>query len=338
MDNLMARLRRMGRLVLIGILVIICVALGILYMQQGAKQRELEEQITKLSLTVAKPMPGAEKLQEEYEEVNRSLSPLTLKSALNLIISIAEESGIDVTPESGKLRIPPQDSVREEKVGEGNYQVLSFTNVTAQGDHDSVAAFISNLESGETLVLKRLLTNRLGPSQEENTRSAEYQTVSSAIFDMMLDNNIVEIPSPINYAGGTAVNLMGDDPDTEDTIEGFPNITATAADKGADAAFLTAAGATEALGYRLYGNQLITDVFSDGTYDVDDGDAVSIVNYVTTLETEYYYTCEADGTIRQFDGPDVATATEYLDAGVAKTETVATITIDIYTKAGGESS
>ena len=92
MDNLMARLRRIVRLFLIGILVIICVALGILYMQQGAKQRELEEQTTKLSLTLAKPMPNAEKLREEYEEVNRSLSPLTVKSALNIIISIRIES------------------------------------------------------------------------------------------------------------------------------------------------------------------------------------------------------------------------------------------------------
>jgi len=270
---------------------------------------------------------------------------MTVKAALDLIISIAEKSGIDVDPESDKLRIPPQDSVRDEKIDEGTYQVLSFNSIKAQGDYDSVVAFISNLESGETLVLKKLAINQVGPSQEEQTRSAEYQTVSSAVIAMMTDNNLVEILNPINYAGGTAVNLMGDDPDTEDTIEGFPDVTATLSDKGADAAFVAAAIAAEditaeVLGYLLYGNQLVVDVNGNGTYDAGngDGDAITTVNYVTTLETEYYYTCEADGTIRQFDGPDIATATEYLDAEEAKPETAAILNIDIYTKAGGESS
>ena len=78
----MTRLRRMGGLFLIGILVILCIALGALYIQQGARQKELSEQIAKVSLTVAKPLPNDEKLLAEYDEVKRSLSPLTVKEAI----------------------------------------------------------------------------------------------------------------------------------------------------------------------------------------------------------------------------------------------------------------
>ena len=94
-------------------------------------------------------------------------------------------------------------------------------------------------------------------------------------------------------------------------MAGFPDVTTTAAAKGADAAFLTAAGAVEVLGYLLYGHQLITDVDGDGTYDAGDGDAVTSVNYVTMSQTTYFYTCETDGTVRQFDGATPSTATEY---------------------------
>jgi hypothetical protein len=43
--------------------------------------------------------------------------------------------------------------------------------------------------------------------------------------------------------------------------------------------------------------------------------------------TKYYYTCEWDGTVRQFDGPDVATAMEFTNI-----DTVATLNVEIYTK------
>ena len=51
---------------------------------------------------------------------------------------------------------------------------------------------------------------------------------------------------------------------------------------------------------------------------------------MTTLKTKYYYTVEADGTIRQFSGPDVKTASEYVYAKGPRVETVANIDVDIY--------
>jgi len=304
----MNRFRRMGLLILVGVLVIIFAALSIVYLQQGARQRELGEQINKLSLTLLKPLPNAEKLQAEYDKVNRSLSPLTREGALDIykyidkIVGIAEESGIDVDPDSGKFNIPAQNLVGEVKVGEGNYQFLSFKNIRVQGDYDSVMAFISNLESGETLktlALKTADTSQveLTVSGEEKARRAEFNEVRSAVIAMMVDNALAEIPNPINYAGGTATNLMGDDPDTAVTVEGFPDITTTAADKG-----YTGTGIPRD-GYVLYEYDKI---------DPDDTTTYSTVSYISTLKTTYYYTCEADGIVRQFDSPDVATATEYL--------------------------
>jgi len=302
----MNRFRRMTLLLLAGVLVIIFVALGIVYMQQGAKQRELEEQINKLSLTLRKPLPSAEKLQADYDEVSRSLTPLTREGALDIyryidiIVSIAEESGIDVGPDSGKFHIPAQNLVRKEKVGESNYQVLSFQNIRVQGDNNSVMAFISNLESGEklkALVLRRVDTSRVELERtEEEDRKAELNDVQSAVIAMMVDNGLATIPNPIDYAGGTAVNLLGDDPDTTETVEGFPDITTTVADKG----YMGTGNPRN--GYVLYEHDKV---------DPDDAITYTTVSYASMSRTKYYYTCEADGIVRQFDGPDVATATEY---------------------------
>jgi len=172
-ERLLTRFRHSGVLFLIGFFLIIYIALGFLYLQQGPQQRELEEQSAQLSLVVSKPLPSEEKLRAEYDEVNRSLAPMSVEAALEIIVSIAEGSGIDVDPDSGKLIIPPA-AVREEKVGEGTYQVLSFRNISVQGDYASVMAFISALDSGKTLksmVLKRVTTTQTeveGEGEEES--------------------------------------------------------------------------------------------------------------------------------------------------------------------------
>jgi len=127
------------------------------------------------------------------------------------------------------------------------------------------------------------------------------------------------IPNPVSFDGGVATNLMGDDPDTGETVEGFPDITTLADEKG-----YTGTGSPRD-GYVLYGHNKI---------DPDDTTQFVTVNYIATLTTTYYYTCEADGTVRQFDIADVALATEYLGSEESKIETVATVDVDIYTKPG----
>jgi len=290
----------MGFLILVGIFLIVYVALGFLYFQQGAKQEDLREQINNLRVVVSKQLPSDEKLTEEYDDVNSVLLPLEIPAAIAILVEIAGESGINVDPASGKFNVPAPGGTVKQTVGGGTYQVLPFRNIKVQGDYDSVMAFLSDLDSGKTMktmVLTKadISWTALVVSPGERVRGEEFRNVSLAVIAMMTDN-ITEIPDPINYAGGTATNYMGDDPDTEETVEGFPDITTTAAEKG-----YTGTG-TPRDGYVLYEQDKIP---TDNTTHFE------TVSYMPALTTEYYYTCEADGTVRQFDGTDVATATEY---------------------------
>ena len=78
--------------------------------------------------------------------------------AIALLVSIAEKSGIDITPEAGEFRIPAA-TFSTVKVGGDTYKVMSFKNIQVQGNYDNVIAFISDLDSGatmETMVLTRV--------------------------------------------------------------------------------------------------------------------------------------------------------------------------------------
>ncbi len=319
--NILTRLGPTGGAVLSGLIVIIYISLGFLFFQQGVKQRQHTEQIVKLSAIIARPLPSAEELQTEYDACNRSLAPMPDSDAIALLVSIAEQSGIDISEDIGEFRVPPATH-RQEKVGENIYQTISFRNIHVQGSYDDVMAFISILDSGEileTLVLKTVITNQVivTLTGEERDRRAEFSNVKSAVEDMMMDNNLLVLPNPMRFAGGIATNFMGDSPDTEGTTEGFPDITTTAAEKGYSGI------ATPSDGYVLYRHDRISE---------DDSTQYETVSYLPTLSTTYYYTCEADGTVRQWGGPNVATAREYLSSGETKIEIKAAVDVDIYTK------
>ncbi len=322
MENLIARLRHMGVLLVIGLLLIIYIAFGFLYWQQGSQQRELDEQITKLSLVVSRQLPSGKELQAEYDNVTELLAPMTDQDAIEELVGIAEENGIDVDPASGKFRVSSA-AFSQAKVGGGNYQLLSFRNIHVQGDYGNVMAFISDLDSGKTenmtMVLNKVVTSQVEIKYigEEGARRAEFRNVASAVTAMMVDNALSEIPEPMSFAGGIATNLMGDDPDTEGTVEGFPDITTTVVYKG-----YTGTGLPRG-GYVLYEHDIIP---TDNTTQFE------TVSYITTLTTKYYYTCETDGTVRQFDGANIITAMEYLGSEESKIETVTAVNVDIYTK------
>jgi len=319
--NLFARFWPTGALILGGLILIIYVALGVLYLQQSAQQKGFEKQIVKLGAIIAKPLPSAEELQANYENVTQALTPWTDYDAVGIIVSIAEENGIDIDVASGKFSVPSA-TISQVKVGGGNYQVRSFKNISVQGDHDNVMAFISDLDSGktlETMVLKRVATSEVEVifTGVEGDRRAEFRTVVSAVIAMMSDNGLSKIPNPMKFADGVAANLAGDDPDTEETVEGFPDITTTAITRG------YTGNATPRVGFVLYEHDKIL---------TDNATQFETVSYINGLTTKYYYTCEADGTVRQFDGANVLTATEYLGSEESKMETVVTVGVDIYTK------
>ncbi len=319
--NLLFKLRHAGVLFLISLILIIYIALGFLYWQQEAQQEKFTGQIAKLNVILAKPLPSVEALQAESEAVNLALAPMTNVAAIEMLVGIAKEHGIDVDGASGKFSVPTA-GVGRTNVGGGAYQVLSFNGIRVQGDDDDVTAFISDLDAGKTLktmVLKRLSTSQVEVVfiGEEGARRAEFRSVVSAVLAMMEDNGLTEIPNPMSFARGVAANFTGDNPATNATVEGFPDITTTAAEKG------YSGNATIRAGYVLYQHDKIS---------TDNTTQFTTVSYIGKLTTKYCYTAEADGTVRQFDKANVSAATEYETREASKSETVVSVDVDIYFK------
>jgi len=312
MQELLARIRRIGFMVILGVCVIIYVGLGIVYMQQGPKQKDLEDQNRKTMLVVNRPLPSMEELQAKYDVVNAALAPVEAPVALQTIVDIARESGIDVNPASGRLDITPPGSPTAKEMAAGTYSILALDNIRAQGDFETMMKFISNLDAGstlETMILKQVELSWVQVSLEEGevARRAEFRAVMQAVSDMMEDNNLEEIPNPMNFEGGVAAN----------DLAAFPDALTTAEGKG-----YTGTG-TPSGGFILYEHDRI---ISDNTSEFQ------TVNYVEEPVTEYYYTCEVDGTVRQFDGPEAAAATEYIGSEEFVYETAARLSVELYTK------
>jgi len=322
LKNIITRLGPTGGLFLIGFILIVYIAIGFLYFQQSGKQKELEEQITKLSAVISRPLAPADELHAKCDEISENLTPMTDSEYIEKLVSIAEQSGIDIDEDSRKFLVPSA-IYRQTKMGGGTYNLISFQKITLAGDPDSVMAFILDLDSGATLptmVLKKVIINEktLQISDEEQARRAEFRDVVAAVDAMMMDNNLLlRIPNPMSADKGIATNLMGDNPGVEVATQGFPDVTTTAAQKG-----YTGDGAPRN-GYVLYRHDIISPEYPD-EYDT--------VSYYPSLTTQYYYTCEADGTVRQWDGPNVATAAEYLGMEESVTELTAVLDVDIYTK------
>lgn len=323
LKNIITRLGPTGGLFLIGFILIVYIAIGFLYFQQSGKQKELQDQITKLSAVISRPLASADELHAKCDEISENLTPMTDSEYIEKLVSIAEQSGIDIGEDSGKFLVPSA-IYRQTKMGGGTYNLISFQKITLAGDPDSVMAFILDLDSGATLptmVLKKVIINEktLQISDEEQARRAEFRDVVAAVEAMMMDNNLLlsGIPNPMSAGNGVASNLMGDYPEVEIATQGFPDVTTTAAQKG-----YTGDG-TPRNGYVLYGHDKISSYNSE---------EYSTVDYITTLTTLYYYTCEADGTVRQWDGPNVATAAEYMGMEETVTELTAILDVDIYTK------
>jgi len=316
MQVLLARIRRVGFIVILGVCVIIYIGLGSVFIQQGPKQKDLEGQIMKTMVVVNKPLPSMEELQDKYDAVNEALVPIKIPKALEEIVGIAEKSGIDVSPEAKKFQITPPGKPGKKKVGEGTYQVLTFNNIKAQGDFDAVMNFVSDLDKGATLntmILKKsdFKWIKVNLAEEEEARRAEFRAVMQAVAEMMSENNLDAIPQPVAPGEDLAVNDMA----------AFPDVATTVQSKG-----YTGAGEPRD-GYLLYEHDRI---IADNTTEYE------TVSYIDAPFTEYYYTCEDDGSVRQFDGPDPETATEYLDSEEVVFETLATVSVDLYTKPSGE--
>ncbi len=317
MNNLITRLRRTGFLFLIGIFLIIYLGLGIIYFQQGPKQNELNEAIAKQSVIAAKPLPLADNLKAEYDLVKQALNPVTDYAVLEILVKIAKASGINVADEAGKFNIPPPSKIIEVKIGDGKYQVLPIRNIKVQGKYDDVLAFVADLDAGKTLptmVLKKAVISQVAVMYEgaEKERRQEWRDVQAAVNAMMLENALPAIPHARNFTGEVAFDDMTVFPDA------LSDWTEETGGKPADPKGNKYTDGDK-VGYLLFGHDIIAD-----------GRQTNLVNYLKVKTTKYYYTCEANGTVRQFDGPAVGGAIEYRGSEEALTETQATVDVDIY--------
>ena len=154
---------------------------------------------------------------------------------------------------------------------------LSGSDLLRHGeDHGSVELAFE--VDGKDAIIKRALKRGKGIVQDSGT--------------MMIDNELVILPSP-SYA-------FADDAATND-MTGFPDDSVCATDKLNDPDGTAYTVTTDGDGYILYGHDIIANA----------ADAVADrINYSTTATTSYYYTCESNGSVRQWDGTDVTTATE----------------------------
>ncbi|MFC2003139.1 type II secretion system protein [Chloroflexota bacterium] len=127
----------------------------------------------------------------------------------------------------------------------------------------------------------------LGRGQTE-AQKTEYHNISAAVTAMMVDNNIYTLPNPTNVAGLIAYNDMAFVSATPN--RGFPDFTTDGTDKGYGDDTIQA-------GYVLHGHVKVLTASTTSTQ-----------NYVNVSQSQYYYTCESDGTVRQWD--DAAMTTE----------------------------
>ena len=140
--------------------------------------------------------------------------------------------------------------------------------------------------------------------------------VQAAVDNMMQDNQLTYIDNPYSVSGGEAVNTMGDNPDTEFIIEGFPDNFTPVRQKG----YIGEGEPRD--GYVLVGH----DKISTG-----DPAVFTSVNYTDTLVTQYFYTCESSGKVRQWDDSYIASAYEFTRLSEEITLMQLTCTIQIYT-------
>jgi len=129
---------------------------------------------------------------------------------------------------------------------------------------------------------------------EDEASATEKANIQTAVIAMMVDNGLSAIPNPVNVAGGAATQ----------TMTAFPDATSTVANAGkvTDPEGYAYADATDTAGYLLYTHDITGSAVAGPNPDQTDA------NYLATNSTEYFYTCEGDGTVRQWD--DAAMTTE----------------------------
>ncbi|MFC1978779.1 hypothetical protein ACFLVP_02215 [Chloroflexota bacterium] len=177
-----------------------------------------------------------------------------------------------------------------------NFTVESETATTTTVNANFIWTEMGDFIQVWVIVLKKVddkwLVHICLDNQGGYLQKGQRMAVQTAVISMMIENELDTIPNPFSVLGGVATNDMA----------AFPDVTSacTTADKLEDADG-TAYTANDKDGYLLWRH--------DKT--ADDSSTIGLVNYMPLENTIWYYTCEADGTVRQWS--DAAMTTEYID-------------------------
>jgi len=138
------------------------------------------------------------------------------------------------------------------------------------------------------------VTRFVGSGKSEAAET-ELHNVQLAVTSMMLENGLTSITTT-GYpdSGSVSTNVMtfeGTGPTTG--TAGFPDYGTLATAKGGT----FEAGDQD--GYVLFGHDIIGDAMIPPA-------GAALVNYINNPQTTYFYTCDADGTVRQYADADKA--------------------------------
>ena len=122
---------------------------------------------------------------------------------------------------------------------------------------------------------------------EEEAKDTEFTNMQTAVVAMMVDNQLSTLPNPVSVEANRTSD-MGAFPDaTSDSSDGTDPDSLGDKVTDPDGTAYTFPG--DGLGYILYQHDITGD--SGNT---------SLVNYVATQTTAYWYTVDASGTVTQW--------------------------------------
>lgn len=177
LKNLLGRLRFLANaLLIVGIFLIICAGLGVVYLEQQREQDSLNSQIASTSVALQSPPYNITTLEEQRDQERADLEELIDSFSDELIgsniaaviLQIAETNNVTITTPV------TLNSATETKIGNHTYLVLRF-NTTAQGSSDNLQNFIRSLESQseelKTLVFESATIEPLAPTDDKYSAS-----------------------------------------------------------------------------------------------------------------------------------------------------------------------
>lgn len=145
--------------IMIGLLVIIIIAMGLVYFQEKRGQPALEEQISNFERSLSQSTDPTPEQQAQYNEAHQAVTTeIDEEQVIKAVVNLAKEHGFEVgLDEQSDIQIKAS-TAKTETVIDANYQILPF-QINIDGDYDSVRSFIDDIAimpSFKTLVIESL--------------------------------------------------------------------------------------------------------------------------------------------------------------------------------------